>query len=108
MHRDFAKKKKEAIKEAIKNAQNPVVQQDLLSQKVIGVISHPIMDASLLTDVVAAPARTPLQPRPQPIPFKNQYLGVPLPAPSAVANMVAGWSVSHAKEVYAELKKIFN
>ena len=97
-HREFTKQKKELIEKAVKGVEdNPM--------KLIAANFQPSQPPlSGLVGAVAEPARTPLQPKSEALLFQHQAHS---PSPD-VANMVAGWSVSYAKEVYAELKKIFN
>lgn len=89
-HREFAKQKKELIEKALKDVNQPPQFIAANHQP-----SQPPLRG--LQGAIAEPTRTPLKTN------NNQYH-----LPSEISTMVAGWSVSYAKEVYAELKKIFN
>ena len=96
-HREFTKQKKELIEKAVKDVDQPMQFTAANHQP-----SQPPLSG--LQGAIAEPARTPLKPKDVgPLVFNNQYH-----LPSEISTMVAGWSVSYAKEVYAELKKIFN
>lgn len=92
-HREFAKQKKELIEKALKDVDQPL-------QFIAANHQPPQPPLSGLQGAIAEPARTPLKPRDTGPLMYNQE--------SQVSTTVAGWSVSYAKEVYAELKKIFN